>query len=279
MNLLLLPELFYQISTNLNDKEKIFIVSCSIITYNLKSLIKLDSGYYSEEISNKWCVKNILINEFTLESKKLIKDSIPESIIVKSKYVKFISNNTNIKLFHNKKIIEKIVFHECPYLAMKIMLNNNESIDNINKQFIKASKYGYLHIIKLLINLGADIRAQNNQAIIYASRGGHLPIVKLLIELGADIHAQDNDAIIDASNRGHLDVVKLLIDSGADVHAQNNQAIILASNRGHLSAVKLLIESGANIPAQNNQAIIYASIYGYIDVLKLPRVNGANINA
>ena len=31
---LFLPELFYLISTNLNDKEKIFLTSCSKITYN-----------------------------------------------------------------------------------------------------------------------------------------------------------------------------------------------------------------------------------------------------
>ena len=39
----------------------------------------------------------------------------------------------------------------CSYFAMKIMLNND-------KQFIKSCGYGYLDIVKLLIENGANIR-------------------------------------------------------------------------------------------------------------------------
>ena len=127
MGLLFIPELFCLISTNLNDREKIFLTSCSKITRNFKSLLILDSEYDLEEINNKYRVKNIIIREFTLESKikELIENSIHESIVVNSKYVKFVSNNTNIKLFHNEEIIRKIVSYGYSYLAMKIMLNND----------------------------------------------------------------------------------------------------------------------------------------------------------
>ena len=144
---------------------------------------------YNLEIHNTWYVKNIIVKEFTLESKikELLENIIPESIIMNSLYVKFVSNNVNIKLFYNEEIIEKIVSYECSYLTMKIMLNNNESIDNINEQFIKASICGYLFVIKLLIELGADIHVQNNRSIICASLEGHLSIVELLIKSGANI--------------------------------------------------------------------------------------------
>ena len=133
MNLLFIPELFYLTSTNLNDKEKIFLTSCSKITYNLKSLIKLDLEYNLEEINDKWHARNIIIKKFTLESKikELLKNSISESIIVHSLYVKFISNNTNIKLFHGEVIINKIISYEYHHFAMKIMLNN----DGLQKLF------------------------------------------------------------------------------------------------------------------------------------------------
>ena len=293
MNILILPELFYQISSNLNDKEKVFLTSCSKITYNLKSLIILDSEY-NLEINDRWRVKNIIIKEFTLESKikELLENLIPEgcekvvltfgdpeSITVHPKYVKFISNNTNIKLFHNAEIIEKIVSYGCSYLAMKIMLNNNDSIDNINKQFIKASRYGYLPVVKLLIDLGANIHINDDSAIIWASSNGHLSIVELLINSGANIHAQNNQAIICASCQGYLSIVKLLIESGADIHVQNDQAIINASYQGYLSMVKLLIESGANIHAQNNAAIISSARQGYTSVVKLLIESGADIHA
>ena len=139
MNLLSFPELFYLTSINLNDKEKISLTLSSKIIHNFKSLIKLDLEY-NLEICDKWFVKNIIIREFTLENKikELIENTILESITVNSKYVKFISNNTNIKLFHNEEIIEKLVSYGCSYLVMKIMLNNNESIRNINSQAEKS---------------------------------------------------------------------------------------------------------------------------------------------
>ena len=241
MNPLFLPELFYQITINLNDKEKTFLISCSKITYNFRSLLILDSEYNLEEINDKWNFKNILIKD-SLENKikELIKDLIPESIVVNSKYIKLISNNTSIKLFRDKEIIKKIVSYECSCLAMKIMLNNDGSINNINEQFLKALWDGYFNIVKLLINLGADIHIQNNEAIVMASYIGHYDTVKLLIDLGADVNAQNNQAIISASGWGHLSVVKLLIDSGANIHAQNNQAFNCAKVNGHSDVVELL---------------------------------------
>ena len=65
--------------------------------HNFKSLLILDSEYNLEKINDKWYVKNILI-----------KDLIFESIVAKLKYVKCISNNTNIKLFYDKKIIKNL---------------------------------------------------------------------------------------------------------------------------------------------------------------------------
>ena len=280
MKTLVLPELFYQISISLNDKEKIFLTSCSKVTYSFKSLIKLDSEY-DLEINNKWHVKNILIKDFSLENKikELTQNSIPESIEVNSKYVKFISDNTNIKLFYDEEIIGKIVLYECYYMAMKIMLNNNESIENINKQFIKASERGYLSIIKLLIELGADIHTGNDIAIVNASHGGNLPLVKLLIDFGANIHIQYNQIIVIASAQGHLSVVKLLIENGIDIHIDNDRAIVWASQQGHLSVVKLLIDSGANVHAQDNRSLILASGRGHLSVVKLLIDSGADVHA
>ena len=190
MNILILPELFYLATTNLNDKEKIFLIFCSKIAYNFKSLLIFNSEYNLRKIHDKWCVSNI-------------KNIIIESIAVRSKYVKFISNNTNIKLFYNEKIIGKMVLYGYSYLVMKIMLNNNDSIENINNQFIKALGCGYLDIVKLLINLGANTK---HNAFINASDKGHIPIVKLLIKNGVNVKVFHNWAIIRASENGPADL-------------------------------------------------------------------------
>ena len=241
MNIITLPELFYLISTKLNDKEKIFLTSSSKITYKFKSLIKLDLEY-NLEVCDKWNVKNVLIKKFTSESKikELIENSILESIAVNSKYVKFISNNTNIKLLNNDELIEKLVSCGCNYMVMKIMLNNNESVDNINKQFLESSKFGYLDVIKLLIDLGADVRVHSNCAIILASRGGYLSVVKLLIDCGANVRAQSNRAIILASLFGHLSVIKLLIENGANIRVLDNRALFYAKKNKHLDVIKFI---------------------------------------
>ena len=169
-----------------------------------KSLLILDSEYNLEEINDKWRAKNIIIKELSFEAKELINNLILETIIVNSEYVKFISLNTNVKLFCNE---EELISHGYNYLVMKKMLNNNESKNNINKQLIESSEKGsdystssrflgirksetfscYLEIVKLLINMGANVKAQDNEAIIGASKYGNLEIIKLLIENGAAI--------------------------------------------------------------------------------------------
>ena len=122
MNLLLIPELFYLISTNLNDKEKIFLTSCSKITFNMQSLIRLDLEYDLKEINGKlFGVKNIIIKDFSLDTEieELLKNLIPESIVAHSEYAKFVSNNTNVKVIGNFNV-GKIILYGYSYLLMKI---------------------------------------------------------------------------------------------------------------------------------------------------------------
>jgi len=146
-----------------------------------------------------------------------------------------------------------------------------------------ASENGQLELVKLLIDAGADVTADNNYAIIWASYKGHLEVVKLLIDAGADVTADDNKAIRWVSQKGHLEIVKLLIDNGADVTAYDNYAIILASEKGHTEVVKLLIDSVADdkklsfVTANNNYAIRLASRYGHTEIVKLLIANGADV--
>ena len=94
-----------------------------------------------------------------------------------------------------------------------------------------------------------------DQALIYASGNGKLELVKYLVELGADITAQDNYALREASYEGHLPVVKYLVEHGADISANDNQAVIYASENGHLPVVQYLVENDADVTAEDNYAI------------------------
>ncbi|AYV85138.1 MAG: repeat protein [Satyrvirus sp.] len=131
-----------------------------------------------------------------------------------------------------------------------------------------ASVNNHLEIVKYVIEKGADIHAENDQALRKASRNGHLEIVKLLIEKGANIHAVNDGALHGASFNGHLEIVKLLTENGADIHAENDRALQWASENGHLEIVKLLIDKGANIHAENDGALRWASLYGHSEIIK-----------
>lgn len=57
--------------------------------------------------------------------------------------------------------------------------------------------------------------------LIWAARRGHLGLVKVLLELGADIHIEDEIALRWAAANGHTEVVKLLVESGANIQANS----------------------------------------------------------
>jgi len=118
-----------------------------------------------------------------------------------------------------------------------------EKLINNNDLLFISCQYGYLEIVKLLLENSANINKKNNNgmnSLIYAFMYGNLEIVKLLIKNGADINDNNNKtSLIFACNFGHLEIVKLLIKNGA------NTTLMLASSNGNLEIIKLLIENDA----------------------------------
>jgi hypothetical protein len=76
---------------------------------------------------------------------------------------------------------------------------------------------------------------------------GYYHIAKYLIEQGANVHAQESQALIDACFKGHLKIVMLLLENNVDIHARNNEALYKSMKRGRSSIVKYLLFKGANI--------------------------------
>lgn len=169
-----------------------------------------------------------------------------------------------------------------------------------NKAIIMASSSGYLNIVKLLIENGADVHVENNMAVRKASFCGKLDVVKYLVEqCGANINASSceyylgcedlapylyGDAICYASSYKHTEivggdvvkrcghsheVVKYLVEKcGANVHSHNETPIRNAIVSGNLDVVKFLIENGAKIhPWDHSQANI-SVIFNDLDVAK-----------
>ena len=91
-----------------------------------------------------------------------------------------------------------------------------------------------------LLKAGADVHANEDEALRYAAENGYTEIVKILLKAGADVHADDDEALCLAIGGGHTEIVKILLEADTDVHADNDYALRLAAEYGHTEIVKIL---------------------------------------
>ena len=126
----------------------------------------------------------------------------------------------------------------------------------VNELLQTAVKEDEANVVKLLIEVGADVNHENTKgltAMMEASRMGNDQSVKLLIEAGADVNHRNKKgytALMNAVGENHVECVKLLIEAGADVnHADNDgwTALTDAAWDDNEECVKLLIEAGADV--------------------------------
>jgi hypothetical protein len=92
---------------------------------------------------------------------------------------------------------------------------------SIRPTFKYACNNGDVEEVRKYIKEGYDC-SKNDEEVSLASRDGYLEIVRLLLENGANCTALDNYAIRYASENGHLELVQLLLKHGADCTDYNN---------------------------------------------------------
>jgi hypothetical protein len=172
-------------------------------------------------------------------------------------------------------------FYEIPYDSEEFAASDNPEVlyeetdsgkmyyEEVQKSLLDGVKEGDVESVKLALENGADVHAENDSALRWASRYGHIEVVKLLLEHGADVHAENDSALQLASRYGHAEIVKLLLEYGADVHAENDSALRWASENGYTEIVKLLLENGANVHADSDYALQWASANGHTEIVKL----------
>lgn len=161
----------------------------------------------------------------------------------------------------------------CKIEKTKFLVKHGCDVDMVDEYGRTAlsivSNNGYIEMVNLLIELGADVNKvnenDNNTPLHDASYNGNTEIIKLLINAGADVNAinkNNKTPIYWALMNGHAETVKVFIDAGIDVNTcyeDNETALNWASYRGHVETVKLLIDACAdvNIADKFNRTPLY----------------------
>lgn len=120
-----------------------------------------------------------------------------------------------------------------------------------------AARMGHAHIIKELLNRGADHTARNGDSytsLHLSCQAGHAKCVEELLAAGADPNTTDhqgNGAIHMTAEIGSIPIAKLLVASGARIDAPNASGSLPVhlSPIGH--PIRVLLGSGAPLAANN----------------------------
>jgi len=152
-----------------------------------------------------------------------------------------------------------------------------------------AASGGHTHVVKLLLEAGADIEAMDQEgltALMNAAENGTESTVAMLIQHGAQVDAASNAGftpLIVAAAGGHSKACALLLDKDPTIisktHSEGVDALMYAAAGGHAETVKLLLERGADpkrLHAHGGSAFMEAATFGSVDVMKILIQAGAD---
>ncbi|AIF44968.1 ankyrin [Virgibacillus sp. SK37] len=147
--------------------------------------------------------------------------------------------------------------------------------------------------VKLLIEKGINIDLRDNMQnnpFLYAGAEGYLEILKLTIEAGADpilLNRYGGTALIPAAEHGHIDVIKELVENTeVDVNHINDlgwtallEAIILSDGgEKQQETIQILIKHGADVNIPDNDGVTplpHAKTKGYTEIVEILQQAGA----
>ncbi|KAM0293820.1 hypothetical protein ACHAO9_001506 [Fusarium lateritium] len=159
----------------------------------------------------------------------------------------------------------------------------NTAADELSRALCEACEEGFLELIKLLVNRGADIKSRTTGGrkltpLYSAILGGHLEAVSFLLDQGCsteEVYVAQGKPLHYASVSEHSHIAKLLLQRGANIEARDNcgrQPIHLAAYAGRAGTVKLLVEKGADTKSRDYNGrtpISHASESGRMSVVQL----------
>lgn len=145
-------------------------------------------------------------------------------------------------------IIEKVVPQEANHLLEDVYRSLNQDPPQMNLNdltLIWSVCRNNLKVTHYAIDvLKANLQAQENLPLRLAARVGHLNAVKCLIQMGADVHAQSDQAVQWAAENNHIEVFKYLVrEAKANIHARNDYILLYAAEKGYTEIVEYIINA------------------------------------
>jgi ankyrin repeat protein len=169
----------------------------------------------------------------------------------------------------------------------------DEPGDNGSTPLMAASRFGHLEIVKVLIEQGAKVNAQNQflQTPLHQAAYGYTETVQYLLSKGADPNLNDmfnNSPLFYLSQDGFheidVDGIKMLIDAGALVNNQGNDsfqekdgatALHVAAWCCRYENVVQLLKSGADPTIRNKRGHTAFEIAGKHEIFTCPGLSRA----
>ena len=163
-------------------------------------------------------------------------------------------------LFHAAAVRGYVDMVECLVKEWQADVNGIGELKNMSTPLCGAALSNKLEVVKLLIDLGADVNAASNTGctpMFYACFKMNVDIVKCLIKQGANTRRSNNSGetcLIVAAQSSCKELCQIFIDNGVDMNAQltsnGNTALHCAisgyNNPDTPDIVQLLIDHGAD---------------------------------
>ena len=165
-----------------------------------------------------------------------------------------------------------------------------------------ASHFGKLEIVRLLLDHGAEVNAENSIGMKllhqvscgqYESLEDGVRVARLLLELGVDVNTRSKDhqtPLHWASYYGKFEIVRMLLDHGAEayVEADNGDNPLhyvscgkYESQDDGVRVAQLLLKRGAAVNPRRNDGwtpLHLASYYGKLEIVRLLLDHGTEAN-
>ncbi|KAJ3327147.1 hypothetical protein HDU76_012313 [Blyttiomyces sp. JEL0837] len=162
----------------------------------------------------------------------------------------------------------------------------------LNQAFQEAAKFGYLAIVKFLLDadIGINVSEDSFNAMDYAAGNGHVDVVSFLLDKciraslnGAD-HWYKEGTFQLACKYGHIDVVKILntvVKADSFKNPDKASTMLCAVESRNVDLIKYLVEEGGfNHEVSCRAALLNAIEIGFLEgVAILAKVDGVDTAA